>query len=131
MILRRYRNLCFTAPLMALWILGTIIDTACAAETTTDVPHFVDEGCCPETYRTEAARVIDTEITDVVLLKDGLRRGLRTGMQCSVTREEQPIGELILVDVRPEASAALITQLNPGSFIQAGDTVTPNALRFE
>ena len=131
MTLCLYRTLRLAALLMTLWALGTI-DTACAAETVTDVPpYFVDEGCCPETYRTATTRVIDTEITDVVLLKDGLRRGLRTGMQCSVTREGRPIGELILVDVRPEAAAALITQLNAGSFIQAGDTVTPNSLRFE
>jgi hypothetical protein len=80
----------------------------------------------------EAAPVVAvqaTRVADVVLLGAGFSAGLRQGMVFSVTRGGVEIAEIVLVDLRPRASAGLILQLAPGQSIQAGDTATVKTLK--
>jgi len=71
-----------------------------------------------------------TRIADVVLLGAGFEAGLRQGMVFSVVRSGQPVAEIVLVDLRPRASAALITQLSPDQSIRAGDIATVKTLKI-
>lgn len=80
----------------------------------------------------EAAPVVAvqaTRVADVVLLGAGFEAGLRQGMVLNVTRAGVGIAEVVLVDLRPRAGAALILQLVPGQSIQAGDTATVKTLK--
>lgn len=60
---------------------------------------------------------------DLVILDAGHEAGLRQGMVCVATRGGEVVGELLLVDLRPRAASALILDLAPGRFLQAGDQV--------
>jgi len=80
----------------------------------------------------EAAPVVAvqaTRVADVVLLGAGFSAGLRQGMVFSVTRGGVEVAEIVLVDLRPRASAGLILQLAPGQSIRAGDTATVKTLK--
>ncbi len=80
----------------------------------------------------EAAPVVAvqaTRVADVVLLGAGFEAGLRQGMVFNVTRAGAEIAEVVLVELRPRASAALIVQLAPGQSIRAGDTATVKTLK--
>ncbi|MET0261804.1 MAG: hypothetical protein ABW223_02815 [Rariglobus sp.] len=84
------------------------------------------------TRSVEAARVVavqPTRIADVVLLGAGFEAGLRQGMVFNVVRGGTEIAEIVLVELRPRAGAALILQLAPGQSIQAGDTATVKTLK--
>ena len=69
----------------------------------------------------EVIVVQPTRVADLVLLSHGFDAGLRQGMVCRVTRERANIAEILLVEVRPTCSAALITSLAPKQSIHAGD----------
>ena len=58
---------------------------------------------------------------DLVLLQGGFDAGLRQGMICRVTRGATEIAEVILVDLRPAHSAALILSVAPRQTIRTGD----------
>ncbi len=58
---------------------------------------------------------------DVVLLNHGFDAGLRQGMVCRLHRGAQEIGEILLVDLRPSCSAALILNLAARQSIRTGD----------
>lgn len=73
---------------------------------------------------TTVSAVQPTDAADVILLSSGFASGLRQGMNCSVTRQGTPIAELVLVDLRTHAAAALITQLAARETIRPGDQVT-------
>jgi hypothetical protein len=60
---------------------------------------------------------------DLVLLDAGFSAGLRQGMVCRVTRAGLEVAELLLVEIRPQHSAALIVGLAPRQAIRAGDAV--------
>ncbi len=60
---------------------------------------------------------------DLVILDAGFEAGLRQGMVCTVTRVGAPLGELLLVDLRPRAASALILDLASGQSFQPGDSV--------
>ncbi|CAM3023946.1 hypothetical protein [Rariglobus hedericola] len=80
----------------------------------------------------EAAPVVAvqaTRVADVVLLGAGFEAGLRQGMVFSVVRDGIEVAEIVLVDLRPRASASLILQLAPGQSIRAGDTATVKTLK--
>jgi hypothetical protein len=62
-----------------------------------------------------------TRVADLVLLGGGFDAGLRPGMICRITRGTTEIAEVILVDLRPACSAALILTLAPKQSIRAGD----------
>lgn len=84
------------------------------------------------TRSVEAAPVVAvqaTRVADVVLLGAGFEAGLRQGMVFSVVRSGVEIAEVVLVELRPRAGAALILQLAPGQSIRAGDTATVKTLK--
>jgi hypothetical protein len=70
-----------------------------------------------------------TRVADVVLLGAGFEAGLRQGMVFSITRSGVKVAEVVLVELRPRASAAIILQLIPGQTIRSGDTATVKTLK--
>jgi hypothetical protein len=70
-----------------------------------------------------------TRVADVVLLRGGFDAGLRQGMVCRVTRGTAEIAEVLLVDLRPSHSAALILNVTPKQSIRAGDIASIKILK--
>ncbi|MCS6244568.1 MAG: hypothetical protein H2172_12010 [Opitutus sp.] len=70
-----------------------------------------------------------TRIADVVLLGAGFETGLRQGMVFSIMRSGVKIAEVVLVELRPRASAAIIIHLLPGQTIRSGDTANVKTLK--
>ncbi len=70
-----------------------------------------------------------TAVADLVLVKGGFDAGLRQGMVCRITRGSADIAEILLVEVRPTCSAALITSQAPRQSIHAGDTAAVKILK--
>lgn len=68
-------------------------------------------------------------VADLVVLGRGYDAGLRQGMVCRVTRGPAEIAEVILVDLRPTCSAALIVSLAPRQSIRAGDVASIKILK--
>src|SRR5687768_13399392 len=54
-----------------------------------------------------------TRVADVILLGQGFDAGLRQGMVCRVTRGAIEIAEILMVELRPTSSAALILSVSP------------------
>ena len=73
--------------------------------------------------------VESTRVADLVFLGVGFEAGLRQGMVFSITRSGIKIAEVILVELRPRASAALIVNLLPGQTIRSGDAATVKTLK--
>ena len=67
--------------------------------------------------------------TDLVLLDAGYDVGLRAGMVCHVTRGALSVGDVLLVELRPTAAAALIVSLTPNQAILSGDQVAVKVLK--
>jgi hypothetical protein len=70
-----------------------------------------------------------TRVADLVLLRGGFDAGLRQGMICRVTRGNSEIAEVILVDLCPSHSAALIVNVAPKQSIRAGDYASIKILK--
>jgi hypothetical protein len=70
-----------------------------------------------------------TRVADLVLLDHGFDAGLRQGMVCRVTRGTTEVAEVLLVEIRPACSAALITSVAPRQSIRAGDTASVKILK--
>ena len=70
-----------------------------------------------------------TRVADVVFLGAGFEAGLRQGMVLSITRSGLKVAEVVLVELRPRASAAIILHLNPAQTIRTGDTATVKTLK--
>jgi hypothetical protein len=70
-----------------------------------------------------------TRVADLVLLNHGFDAGLRQGMVCRVTRGTTEIADVLLVDLRPNCSAALILSATPKQSIHAGDTAAIKILK--
>lgn len=66
---------------------------------------------------------------DLVLLDGGFGAGLREGMVCRVTRGTTEIAEVLLVELRPTCSSALILSLAPRQSIRAGDIASIKVLK--
>ena len=77
----------------------------------------------------EVVAVQPTRVADLVLLGHGFDAGLRQGMVCRVTRGNADIAEILVVEVRPTCSAALITSLAPKQSIHAGDAAALKILK--
>ena len=75
------------------------------------------------------AAIQPTRVADLVLLDGGFDAGLRQGMVCRVTRGATEIGEILLVELRPTCSAALILGLAPKQTLRAGDTASVKLLK--
>lgn len=70
-----------------------------------------------------------TRIADLVMLNAGFNAGLRQGMVCRITRGTTDVAEVLLVDLRPTCSAALILRLVPKQSIRAGDLAAIKVLK--
>jgi hypothetical protein len=70
-----------------------------------------------------------TRVADLVMLDHGFDAGLRQGMVCRVTRGRADIAEILLVELRPACSAALILSLAPSQSIHAGDLAAIKILK--
>jgi hypothetical protein len=70
-----------------------------------------------------------SRVADLVLLGRGFDAGLRSGMICRITRGSTAVGEILLVELRPGCSAALITSLAAHQSIRPGDTATIKLLK--
>ncbi|MEY2879281.1 MAG: hypothetical protein RLZZ15_1661 [Verrucomicrobiota bacterium] len=75
------------------------------------------------------AAIRATGAADLVLLDHGFDAGLRQGMVCRVTRARAEIAEIVVVGVRENCGAALITSLSPKQSIRAGDLVGVKILK--
>jgi hypothetical protein len=75
------------------------------------------------------AAVQSTRVADLVLLDHGFNAGLRQGMVCRVTRGTTEIAEVLLVDLRPTCSSALILSVVAKQAIRAGDTAAIKILK--
>ncbi len=67
------------------------------------------------------AAVQPTRVADLVLLNGGFNQGLRSGMICRISRGPTEVAEVLLVDLRPTCSSALILSIAPKQSIRAGD----------
>lgn len=92
-------------------------------------PLFVSYPLHP-TGRTVVFGVAEATGTDVVLLDNGFDQGFRTGMLCDVRNDGEPVGEIILVEVRADRAAGLITRLEPGRVIRFGDAVRIKTIQY-
>jgi hypothetical protein len=68
-------------------------------------------------------RVVQTAAADLVLIDNGQDAGFRQGMVCFASRDGEPIGEILLVDLRLRAASGLILELSPGVALRPGDVV--------
>ncbi len=66
---------------------------------------------------------------DVVVLRGGHADGLRSGTVCRLVRGTAEVGELLLVEVRPDVSAALILSLAGRQAVRPGDIATVKLLK--
>ncbi len=73
--------------------------------------------------------VPSTRVADLVILGAGFGANLRPGMHCRVTRGSTDIAEILLVELRPAASAALILSCAAGQSIRPGDLATVIAFK--
>jgi hypothetical protein len=71
-----------------------------------------------------------TRVADVILLGQGFDAGLRQGMVCRVTRGATEIAEILLVELRPTCSAALILSVSPKQSIRTGDVASIKILKL-
>jgi hypothetical protein len=79
-----------------------------------------------------AASVVAIEqnrVADLILLSRGFDAGLRQGMVCRVTRGATEIAEVLLVELRPTCSAALILNVAPKQAIRSGDVASIKILK--
>jgi hypothetical protein len=70
-----------------------------------------------------------TRVADLVLLQGGFDAGLRQGMVCRVTRGALEIAEILLVELRPTCSAALILNIAAKQSIHPGDVARIKVLK--
>lgn len=89
-------------------------------------------GALVATRSVEAAPVVavqPTRVADLVLLGAGFEAGLRQGMVFTVSRANTEVAQIVVVELRPRAAAALIVQVAPGQAIQAGDFASVKTLK--
>jgi hypothetical protein len=67
---------------------------------------------------------------DLVLLSQGYDFGLRQGMVCRLVRRNSEIAEVLLVEMRPSCSAALILNVAARQSIRPGDVATIKVSKF-
>ena len=83
-------------------------------------PAFVERPLEPS-YSAKLLSVDSLPSADIVFLQGGLRDGLQAGMLCDVSRGQQLLGQIIIIEASSTQSAALITTLQQHSIFQAGD----------
>jgi hypothetical protein len=70
-----------------------------------------------------------TRVADIVLLQGGFDAGLRQGMVCRVSRGTLEVAEILLVELRPTCSAALILNIAAKQSIRPGDVARIKVLK--
>lgn len=75
------------------------------------------------------AAVQPTRVADLVLLDRGFDAGLRQGMVCRIARGAEEVAEIIVVEVRPACSAALIVSVASRRAIRTGDLATVKLIK--
>ena len=77
----------------------------------------------------EVLAVEPTRVADLILLGRGFDAGFRQGMVCRITRGPLEVAEVILVELRPTCSAALIVSLAARQSIRTGDAASVKILK--
>jgi hypothetical protein len=77
----------------------------------------------------EVVAVQATRVADLLVLDRGFDAGLRQGMVCRVTRGATEVAEILLVELRPTSSSALILNVTPKQAIRVGDVATVKVLK--
>lgn len=77
----------------------------------------------------EVVAVQPAGTADLVLLSHGYDAGLRQGMVCRLLRGNSEVAEVLLVDLRPSCSAALILNVAARQSIRPGDVATIKVLK--
>jgi hypothetical protein len=67
---------------------------------------------------------------DLVLIQGGFNSGFQPGMLCRVLDREGEVGEVMLVEVRNNCSAALILHLEAGKVIEPAHSVRIKTVTF-
>jgi len=97
------------------------------------LPVFVSSATCARGAqgfgRVAVVATQPARTTDLVVLDAGNNVGLRAGMVCHVTRGALPVGDVLLVELRPNAAAALILSLTPNQAILNGDQIAVEVLK--
>lgn len=115
------RSVCFSLRLLAFVAVLLGCGQAVAQNETERDPAFLAHALFPVGV-TQVRSIQSLPTADLVVLNSGHAGALRQGMMMQVLREgATPVAELILVSVRRDVSAALITSLNEGITLQAGD----------
>ena len=83
-------------------------------------PAFVSQSLEPS-FSSKILSLESLLSTDVVWLSGGLRDGLQAGMHCEVSRGNQVIGQIVIVEASSTRAAALITALEQHSTFKSGD----------
>lgn len=86
------------------------------------IPKFAGQSLYPSGKATIFGMVVVAG-KDVVIIDNGLDQGFRNGMICEVSREGQPMGEIMLVEVQRDRSAALIIALENDCYLRYDDSV--------
>lgn len=68
-------------------------------------------------------------VADLVVLDGGFDSGLRQGMVCRVVRAGVEVGELVLVEIRPSHSTAILLNLRPYQSVRPGDLARVKTLK--
>ena len=87
------------------------------------IPKFASQSIYPSGNATIFGMAIVAG-KDLVILDNGLDQGFRNGMICEVSRQGQKMGEIILVEVQRDRSAALIIALENDCYLRYNDTVS-------
>lgn len=140
MFLRRFAALfvsllCVSLPLHAVNPdYQTPEETSAPAEPTAaqplldNLPAFLFQGFYASNHG-DVLTVYSAEAADIVLLRGGFDSGFRNGMICQVRDGEEEVAEIVLVDVRHNCAAALITHLEDGRTIEPGHLVRIKTVR--
>lgn len=74
--------------------------------------------------------VYEARHADLVLVRGGFDSGFQSGMVCQIDDGKAEVGEVMLVDVRNNCSAALILELAAGQVIEPGHSVRIKTVKF-
>jgi hypothetical protein len=85
--------------------------------------------CSAATPSAAVVGIEPTRVADLVLLQGGFDVGFRQGMVCRVKRGATDIAEVLLVELRPTCSAALILSVAPKQSIRTGDVASIKVLK--
>ena len=114
----------------ALQLIGLLLLGAFAggAVVHAERPGFVDGSVYSPNAATVSA-VFSSLSADVVVLDGGLEAGLQTGMVCRVSRGNEAVGEMIIIESKSDRCAGLILTLVENQLIQAGDQARVKTLK--